>query len=103
MPNVFGKHLKVVREKRGLKASFVAQKIRVSEATLSKIETGIRKLSAERMVGIIRAMELDGLELAELMNQGWQEWREKKKQANKDESLLYKKHLVRQKRGAEKR
>jgi transcriptional regulator with XRE-family HTH domain len=65
MPNIYGPHIKAVREKKGVKAAYVAARIRVSPPTYSQIESGQRGLSAERLRSIIKTlgMTLEEMEL----------------------------------------
>lgn len=50
--NIYGSYLKAVREERGLKASYVAAKLKISPSTYSQIENGRRGLKAERLRAI---------------------------------------------------
>lgn len=67
MPNMYGPHLKAVREEKGIKAAFVAHRIRVSPPTYSEIESGKRGLSAERLEAILAAIEMSPNDLRNLM------------------------------------
>jgi transcriptional regulator with XRE-family HTH domain len=53
MPNIYGPHIKQIRVKKGIKATYVAYRLKVSKASYSDIESGKRGLSAERLRDIV--------------------------------------------------
>ena len=54
--NIYGPYLKEVREEKGLKASYVAAKLKISPPTYSQIENGRRGLKAERLQAITNVL-----------------------------------------------
>ena len=58
MGNRYGARIKAAREKRQLKAAYIARRLGVSPATYSQIETGKRLLTAERLESILTILSM---------------------------------------------
>ena len=62
-PNALGQKIKDLRLKTAMSQKAVAQKIGISQAGYSKLETGRSQLSVHRMVGIAKIYKLSVTEL----------------------------------------
>ena len=68
--NIYGPYLKAVREEKGLKASYVAAKLKISPPTYSQIENGRRGLKAERLQAIASVLGISFGDLDARMHGG---------------------------------
>jgi transcriptional regulator with XRE-family HTH domain len=57
-PN-FGKTIKDIRIKKGLKGKYVAEMVNISASTLSKYESGARKVPAEILAPLAAVFEVE--------------------------------------------
>lgn len=52
----YGTRIKYIREQKGLKAKFIAEKVNLSPSEYSAIENGRRRLTADLVVGIAEVL-----------------------------------------------
>jgi len=56
---IFGKHIKRLREEKGLSQDDIAAKCRVTKGSLSVIENGKRNFSFSTLLALAKALEVD--------------------------------------------
>lgn len=56
---IFGKHIKKLREERGLSQDDIAARCRVTKGSLSVIENGNRNFSFSTLLALAKALEVE--------------------------------------------